>query len=112
MLSIDLASDLERNKFVVPDSYMLYTNWEGTLKETNRGSEKYPWDQKVSKIFWRGGDSGSSYDEVDVWSDLPKYYPRIELIRLSSIYPEKIDAELTYIYEPGVKENLIRKGLE
>jgi hypothetical protein len=31
---------------------------------------------------------------------------------LSSVYPEKIDAELTYLYEPGVRENLTKRGLD
>jgi hypothetical protein len=38
MLSIDLASTMERNKFVVPDCYMLYDKWATVREDATKGS--------------------------------------------------------------------------
>jgi hypothetical protein len=65
---------------------------------------KYPWSEKLPIVFWRGADSGISYGPVDVWSNLGEYYPRMELIRLSMKYPDKIDAAITSFTRPSIRE--------
>ena len=32
----------------------------------------------------------------EIWVNLPRYFPRMELARLSAHYPDKIDAKLTH----------------
>jgi len=54
-------------------------------------------------VFWRGANSGSSYDPVDVWSDTAKYYPRMELVKMSIAHPDRIDAMLVSFRSPQEK---------
>jgi len=116
-MSIDLGdSMLEHNHFLIPDSYMLYGFhsshskgglrkaglWESNLEEARAASKNVPWDLKIPKVYWRGADNGKAYgvSNEEVWANLPKYYPRVELVRMSAQYPELIDAMLTH-YSQG-----------
>jgi hypothetical protein len=47
----------------------------------------YPWQTKVNQVFWRGADSGHTFDYVDIYSNIAEYFPRLELVRLSRDNP-------------------------
>lgn len=79
----------------MPDYWMLFRDYNSEKKKAIQGSKDHPWDQKSNKIFWRGTDSGRSKYEIDIWSNLPAYFPRLELLRLSKEYPDIIDARFT-----------------
>jgi len=68
------------------------------LEEARAASQRISWSMKISKVYWRGADNGKEYgvENEKVWANLGKYYPRVELVRLSKNYPEKVDAMLTY----------------
>lgn len=93
-MSIDFGDSLlERNKFLLPDAYMLQEYswhskiwtaglsgiWEDNYKKAKDGSAKTLWENKLPKVFWRGADSGMAYvtpmDEI--WANPAKYHPRV-----------------------------------
>lgn len=49
MMSIDTSSALEKNKFLIPDNYMLNDlEWcEKYMKNTILGFDTYPWDSRI-----------------------------------------------------------------
>lgn len=100
---------------MIPDAYMLQGFrqmdrlfslgrlgiWEDNLKDMLQASVNISWREKDNQAFWRGDDSGSA-DGVplpEIWSNLGKYIPRMELIRLSKSRPDKIDAKLTSLQD-------------
>lgn len=74
---------------LIPDAITL-NGCDKLLKESRQGSAFYPWNQKKSKLFWRGASTGDILT-VKSLMDLP----RIKLIELSLKYPKLIDARLT-----------------
>ncbi|MGI4776407.1 MAG: glycosyl transferase family 90, partial [Janthinobacterium lividum] len=93
MMSKDLSSNLEHERLLLPDPYILTEkNWPKLVKEIIEGSQKYPWHKKDStKIFWRGTTTGRVYN-------LENYdkIPRLTLAMLSRSFPELIDAQFTF----------------
>jgi hypothetical protein len=54
-------------------------------------------------------DSGVTYDYVDVWSDIPSYFPRMEIVRYARDYPGIVDAKWSEVrkgedYKTRMKE--------
>lgn len=62
-------------------------------------------------MFWRGVDSGHSYDYVDVFSNTSKYFPRMELLSQSHLHPDVVDARLSGIYLPYTRAALTKLGM-
>lgn len=64
MMSIDTASSLEANKFLIPDNYQLNDiEWcERFMTNTIRGLELYPWEERIEKAFFRGRPTGVNQD--------------------------------------------------
>lgn len=83
----------DSNKHILfPDDYTIadrgYGYWEGWSSISNKVllyNEKYPWNTKRSKLFWRGKKS-------DYFEGGPYQTPRQTLIDLSIKYPDMIDA--------------------
>lgn len=87
------------NHILFPDSDALcnYYNVESSIIESSKNT---PWENKINKVFWRGGTTDGCYDNIrdkcydaDHW----RFRPRAILVLLSLKYPELIDAKFTYL---------------
>lgn len=85
---------LENSKFMIPDA------WDA-LQGLREGQKRClelklsPWDKKSNQVYWRGADTGHTFDYVEIYKDLPNYFPRLELIRLSRDNRSIVDARFT-----------------
>lgn len=95
MMSIDLNNPLENSKFMIPDAWMLFRDFEKVKRDASKASKLSPWDKKSNQVYWRGADTGHTFDYVEIYKDLPNYFPRLELIRLSRDNPSIVDARFT-----------------
>jgi hypothetical protein len=94
------AKDRSLNEEIIlmPDFEAL----EGTerlLKEVKKGIAKYPWEKKISQAFWRGAMTGIPLFEAENFLKPP----RSQLIALSQVHPEWLDARyscVTQTHEP------------
>ncbi len=72
----------------IPDYEALSGNYDFAEK-IREGIRQYPWEKKQNKAFWRGGASGGwGFD----------FLPRLELVQVSSCFPELLDAKFTEIF--------------
>jgi hypothetical protein len=93
MMSKNLNSPLERDKFLFSDSYMLSKNWRHLIEKIRLANKNYPWENKEEKIFWRGYLSRVVKGTYQL-ADFDKTV-RLKIIFLSKLYPDAIDARLT-----------------
>lgn len=68
-------------------------HWHKFIREINANQDKWPWEKKKAKLFWRGSASDDSYTISNWWT-----FPRGRLVALSRYYPEKLDSAFTYLY--------------
>ena len=91
--SKDCDSEIEKNKFLLPDPFILDNiKWSELIRKIKAASITYPWEQKNSEqIFWRGATTGGVYN-------LENYHnlPRLTLTMLSRSFPNLIDARFTH----------------
>lgn len=95
MMSKDLKGKLEFNKLLIVDCEIAQFPWNDALRDIRVGQSKYAWDNKVEKGFWRGDATGKPYDYIDFWIDIPKYFPRLNLVDISQKNPELLNAKFT-----------------
>ncbi len=91
MASKNLESDLEKNKLLLVDPYLLDNEkWPSLISQINEASKIHFWDQKVERVFWRGSTTGGVYN-------LENYHQlcRLTLVMLSRSFPDLIDASFT-----------------
>lgn len=93
MMSKDLNSPLERDKFLFPDSHMVSKNWSPLVERIKSANKNHPWENKEEKIFWRGNSSGGVKGTYQL-SNFDKI-ARLKISFLSKLYPDIIDARLT-----------------
>ena len=93
MMSKDINSPYEKNKFLLPDSHMVSKNWAPLVEKIKLANKNHPWESKEEIIFWRGNASGG----VRGTYQLTNFHKiaRLKLIFLSKLYPHLIDARLT-----------------
>jgi len=76
-----------------------FHRWEVDRDKARSASSKWPWDKKESKIFWRGEDTGfipGYQDEFhEYFFQFPFYFPRMQLVWHSHLYPDKINARFS-----------------
>lgn len=89
MMFKNYDSEQETNTLIMPDSSFLKTNWQNLCNKIIDNREKYSWQNKIAKFFWRGSATGGDYG-VDAISNLP----RLKIAFLSKLYPDIIDAQL------------------
>jgi hypothetical protein len=92
MMSKDLASPQEKEKFLIPDAHMVKANWGKLIKRIEKAKTENNWLSKSDKIFWRGNSSGSK-DGYQI-ENLNKI-ARLKLVFLSKLFPNILDARLT-----------------
>lgn len=104
MNSKDLSYKYEKDILLLPDAFMLHHGWGKIITRITaaNANEEYSWDKKMNKIFWRGGTTGLSKGayHVDNFDKLP----RLNLVILSKLYPDLIDARFTYYMKSAFDE--------
>lgn len=86
---------------LAPDMYLI-SEWNTLYHDIKAANDRYPWDRKIDKAFWRG----SGYTGKDASSDIP----RISLVELSGVNPSIIDARFTkFITRAGASKDLASK---
>jgi hypothetical protein len=91
MSSKNLESELEKNKLLLLDPYIIDNDkWRNLIAQIKAASEIYSWNQKTEQIFWRGSTTGGIYN-------LENYHNlyRLTLVMLSRSFPDLIDAKFT-----------------
>ncbi len=102
MMFQNLDSEYETDKLLFPDGYFLKknknSNWGTLLNRIEDAGDKYPWEKKIDKIFWRGNTTGDFHIyTIDNFNKLP----RLTISILSKLYPDLIDAQFSY-YSPQI----------
>jgi len=105
MMSKNLNSIYEKDKFLLPDAHMIQDKrWKDLIPQIERANIDNPWDQKINKLFWRGGSTGSSSKYSYSIENFDKL-ARLKLVMLSKLYPDSIDAEITFYGGEFSKDN-------
>lgn len=102
MPSIDLENEFEKDKLIIPDTFVLWLNYDELLNNIRSAKEVFPWEKKSNKIFWRGGTSGSEgikYNFLNITK-----LPRLSLVVLSKLYPKLIDARFSYYQDDSIDD--------
>lgn len=68
-------------------------------------NDKFPWDKKVGRSFWRGSTTGG-YSTLSTWEHLA----RAKLVLLSLNHPDKIDARFTGVVQCDREVPLLMKA--
>lgn len=97
VMSKNLDNEYEKDKFLLPDVFMVEKSWPKLIKDIDNTKHLYPWDKKIEKIYWRGGATGS----MNMGYNLETYdkLPRITIVSLSRSYPDLIDAKMVGLFE-------------
>jgi len=97
----------EGSLILVPDINAM-TGHDRTRKLVFAAREKYPWNKKVAKGFWRGSTTGG-YSRADTWQELD----RAKLVLVSLAYPGLVDARFHQVVQcdKSVPQLLKEKGM-
>jgi hypothetical protein len=76
---------------LVPDHYII-DEWPRLYNDILEANEKFSWDRKIERAFWRGSSTGGIYTRSN-WQN----FPRVKLVELSSEYPSLLDAKFTLL---------------
>jgi hypothetical protein len=92
----------ERGKRAVcfPDYEALNGNYT-FLQEVSLGFRKYPWGNKQNLAVWRGAPTGLGIVDTELLDR-----PRTQLVQMSILFPQFIDARLTGLY-PGQNRDIL-----
>ncbi|MGB4192122.1 MAG: glycosyl transferase family 90 [Rickettsiales bacterium] len=114
MNSKNTLSEYEKDMLLLPDAFMLHPSWSKLINRITIANSKieYSWENKIDKIFWRGGTSGLSKGAYNI-GNFDKL-PRLSLVILSKLYPDLIDAQFTYYMKSAFdsKGQSLRKLLD
>lgn len=90
---------------LVPDHYIIDES-PRLYNDILVANEKFSWDRKISRAFWRGGSTGGVYTRLN-WRD----FPRVKIVSLSSEYPALLDAKFTLLRQRdrGVMDEISAK---
>jgi len=104
------------NKNLVTDSHVVLmpddralSGYSKVFKEIDLGISQFPWDQKISKVFWRGSTTGHIDHKNDIYS-----IPRAKFIKYAANL-DYVDAAFTCITENKYKsfalKPMVRKDM-
>lgn len=93
MMSKNLDSKHEKNQLLLPDAHIIMKTWNHLTDIIPKANSNNPWSQKIEKVFWRGGTTGSA----GIQYNIPNFdkLDRIKLVMMSKLYPKLVDAEFT-----------------
>lgn len=80
--------------FVLMPDFKALTGYPSLREEILKAKQKYPWEQKNPKCFWRGASTGGFLTSSN-WTS----YPRCQLVILSSQFPQIIDARFATLVQ-------------
>lgn len=103
MMSKNVNSLEEKQALLMPDAFMISNKWPNLIKKLDQEKEKYSWNQKIEKIFWRGATTGSQGENYYSISNFDKL-SRLKIVMLSKLYPQYVDAKFT-LYTEFLKNN-------
>lgn len=95
----DITHPLETDKILFPDAFFFKKEWGSLLKNISQEKTKYPWNKKISKLFWRGGTTGGVYDIKSIL-----HLDRLKLTILSSIFPNILNAKFAGYFSQFSKD--------
>lgn len=106
-LFVYAKSQAARSLVLIPD-FKALTGYSTLRKEIEKGNQKWSWESKKVKAFWRGSTTGG-WLTTQNWDKLA----RVKLALLASAYPEKLDACITGVVQcdPEIPELIKSKGL-
>lgn len=88
-----------------PDFEILH-GYKHIIKEVEAGINNYPFEEKISKAFWRGSTTGGCYT-LSNWRE----HPRSKLVLFSQEHPDILDAKFTNVVSDSDKKNLQKELL-
>ncbi len=91
LMSKDLKAFYENDRLLLPDLFMMGSNWYELKTRIETSNNIYPWSDKINQIFWRGFTTGNGEMEYSI--DNFDKFPRLTLVMLSKLYPDLIDAK-------------------
>lgn len=103
-------SHYHKGIILIPDPLSIGYARGNILEKVKLGNEKYPWNLKEEKAFWRGAPTGYDYWRIDNY----KQMPRFGLAKLSKELPAFIDAKfnqlLSFFSDQDVRMALSEAG--
>lgn len=118
MLSKNMDAEYEKDKFLLPDTFLMRQYWSYLTKRILKANEKFSWQSKKNKIFWRGATTG--WDRTKPY--IHKNYniknmeniPRLNLVFFSKLYPDLIDAKFVFYNQitPNKDGSALKKLLD
>lgn len=83
------------------------SGWNHMIEVIESNQDRWPWENKEEKLFWRGGPSDGRY-KVENW----KTKPRGALVYKTSLYPDLIDALFSeYPKRPGTAPEEFQRAI-
>lgn len=76
---------------LAPDHYII-NEWPRLYNDILVANDKFEWDRKIERAFWRGSSTGGVYTRAN-WRN----FPRVKIVELSSEYPALLDAKFTLL---------------
>ncbi len=103
-----LREPFTRQIILIPDQLCLSPDWHRISAEIESINREIPWNEKISKAFWRGGisdDTGPASQQGSI-----HYTPRLAICRLAKQHPDLIDAAADY--RPSMAPLVEKEGLK
>jgi len=99
--------DRAKTLVLIPD-FKALTGYPSLREEISRGGQKFPWEHKVARAFWRGATTGG-WLTAKTWEQIP----RCKLALLSLVHPQLLDAKVNGIVQcdPEVPALVQAKGI-
>ncbi len=92
---------------LMPD-FKALTGYQGLRHKIEEGNQKWPWENKTAKAFWRGSTTGGWLTDLN-WDQIA----RVKLAILAHSHPDKMDARLTGVVQcdPEIPAFIKAQGL-
>lgn len=102
------AKSKEASTLVLMPDFKALTGYPGLRQKIEKGGQKWPWEKKLDKAFWRGSTTGGWLTALN-WDQIA----RVKAALLSKAHPKQIDAQITGVVQcdQGVPELIRAKGL-
>jgi hypothetical protein len=106
-LFVYAKSEVANSLVLMPD-FKALTGYPYLREEMEQGSQKWSWDKKLLKAFWRGSTTGGWLTAFN-WHEIP----RVKLALLGHAHPNQIDARITGVVQcdPEIPSLIQSKGL-
>jgi len=92
---------------LMPD-FKALTGYPTLRKQIEKGNQKWPWQDKITKAFWRGSTTGGWLTLFN-WDQIA----RVKLAILAQSHPKKVDARITKVVQCDLEipQLISEKGL-